>query len=83
MTEHFIWVSKVVWDCFGFELLCTVIGRVTSSTNQIQNWNQSWLGHSRFPALLTICSFNSEFSLVCCDIHIFFWLAVVITLILV
>lgn len=52
------WLSKVIWICFGFALLRSVIGVKTRAmlwTNQTPNENQSGLGLPRFPAHLVVC----------------------------
>ena len=72
----FSWVSKVIWDCIGFALLRSVID--LENSNQMQNENQSRLGHSRFPALEA----DFEFSLAACDIFLCSaWLLQLISLI--
>ena len=47
------WVTTVIRNCFGFALLCFAIDpeNATLSTSQMQNYNKSPSGPSRFPAL--------------------------------
>lgn len=53
--------------CIGFGFFRSVIGlkktRVTLSTKQMQNLNQSRIGHPCCPALLTACLIDFDFSL--------------------
>ena len=46
-------VLKVIYICFGFVLLCSVIARPTFSANEKQNQNQSSVAH--FPMLGASC----------------------------
>ena len=67
------WVSKVIRDCIGFALTCSVIGLENSHhlLNQSDaNLNQSRLGHSRFPALEATYKYLLWVLLLACDVNL-------------
>lgn len=50
----FNWVVEIVHDCYGFAVLSFLIGR----ENSCQSLNRSNLGHSHFPAVEVVSSFQ-------------------------
>ena len=81
----FNWVSEIIRDCFGFAIAhFSVIGPEISRypPNQSDtNYNQSWPGHKRFPALQAIYLFLLWFLIGWWWCTPFVWLVAGITLI--
>ena len=74
-------MSRLIRDSIGFVSLCDVIiqkTHATLSTNQMQNFNQSRLGFSRFPALQTVGPFLPwDFIGSLWDFPLFWWAVVI------
>ena len=81
----FNWVSEIIRDCFGFAIAhFSVIGPEISRypPNQSDtNYNQSWPGHKRFPALQAMYLFLLWFLIGWWWCTPFVWLVAGITLV--